>query len=442
MIPIHSIATDIGDLAMAHIKLSRRDLWHSLNKVAATAALSAVPMGRLFAAPQDYTGRFFMTIQAEGAWDTASFCDPKMNVAGESIINHWATSGDIDTAGNLPFAPVANNAAFFNKHYNKMLVINGIDAQTNSHSTGVLHNWSGRNSAGFPSLTALFATQHAPQLPLSYLNYGGYAETARLIRYTRLNDVNALLSVLTPNILPWDRAQTFQNPEMLAVVKEHQQARLQRLRRRSTNLPRAQYTMDAYYTARQNAAGLEDFAAVIPSSDELQSNSFMQQMQMTVLAFKSGAACSADAVLNGFDTHADHDAEQMPKLAELTDGINYLWDYATQQGIADRLTVLIASDFARTPWYNSSSGKDHWPIGSAIVMENNPSWGNRVIAGTDEKQNVLKLNSNTLTPDTKGNVIYPKHIHQAIRDYLGIGGVFNDTFNLNTSEQFNFFGLG
>lgn len=426
---------------MDNIKLSRRGLLHSLNKVAATAAFSTASTGKLFAAPQNYTGRLFMTIQADGAWDTASFCDPKANIAGESIINNWATTDDMHTAGNLPFAPVANNAEFFNKHYTKMLVINGIDAQTNSHSTGVLHNWSGRNSAGFPSLTALFAAQHAPHLPLSYLNYGGYAETARLIRYTRLNDVNALLSVLTPNVLPWDRTQTFQNPDMLEAVKEHQQARLQRLRSRATNLPRAQYAMDAYYSARQNAAGLEDFAAVIPSSDELQNNSFKQQMQMTVLAFKSGVACSADAFLNGFDTHADHDAEQMPKLAELTAGIDYLWDYAAEQGIADRLTVLVASDFARTPWYNSSNGKDHWPIGSAIVMEHNPSWGNRVIAGTDDKQNVLKVNPNTLIPDTSGNIIYPKHIHQALRGYLGMsGGVLNDTFNLNTTEQFNFFG--
>lgn len=426
---------------MDNIKLSRRGLLHSLNKVATTAALGAVPTGKLFAAPEDYTGRFFVTIQAEGAWDVASFCDPKANVAGEEVVNHWAENTEIDTAGNLPFAPVANNTDFFNKHYQKMLVINGVDAQTNSHSTGVLHNWSGRNSAGFPSLTALFAAQHAPQLPLSYLNYGGYAETARLIRYTRLNDVNALLSVLTPNVLPWDRTQTFQNPDMLAMVKDHQQARLQRLRSNNTNLPRTQYAMDAYYSARENAAGLEDFAAVIPPNDELQDNRFMQQMQMTVLAFKSGVACSADAVLGGFDTHSDHDDNQMPQLAELTNGIDYLWDYAAEQGIADRLTVLIASDFARTPWYNSSNGKDHWPIGSAIVMENNPSWGNRIVAGTDEKQSALKLNPNTLSTDTSGSIIYPKHIHQALRDYLGIsGGAVDDAFKLNTTEQFNFFG--
>lgn len=420
--------------------MKRRDFLGSIKKVAAISALSSVPSGRLFAAPEDYMGRFFVTVQAEGAWDVASFCDPKSNIPDEKIINTWAQTAEIQTMGNLHYAPVANNQKFFEKHYQKMLVINGIDSQTNSHSTGVLHNWSGRNSAGYPSLTALFAATHASQLPLSYLNYGGYAETSHLIRYTRLNDVNALLSVLTPNILPWDRNQTFQHPDMLALVKEHQQARLQRLRTQTHNLPRTQYAMDAYYSARENAGGLEDFAAVIPPEDELQSNQLMQQMQITALAFKSGTACSADIVLKGFDTHAFHDRDQWPLLSELTTGIDYLWDYAEEQGIADRLTVLIASDFARTPWYNSSEGKDHWAVGSAIIMEKNASWGNRFIAGTDAMQNAVTINPSTLQPASSGKIIYPKHIHQAMRDYLGIsGGAIDDAFPLNNTENFNFF---
>ena len=62
-----------------------------------------------------------------------------------------------------------------------MLVINGIDAQTNSHTTGVLHNWSGRNAEGFPSITALFAARFAPKQPLSYLSFGGFSQTAGII---------------------------------------------------------------------------------------------------------------------------------------------------------------------------------------------------------------------------------------------------------------------
>ncbi len=411
--------------------MKRRDFISGLHKIAAFSALGGVS-GKLWAAPEDYTGRLFVTVQAAGAWDIASFCDPKKNIAGEAPINNWAHTQDIASVGNLRYAPVAANAAFFTKHYTKLCVINGVDMQTNSHSTGVLHNWSGRNSAGFPSLTALFAARFAPQLPLAYLNYGGYAETARLIRYTRLNDVNSLLTVLTPNVLPWDRNGHYQNPDMLALVQAHQQKRLERLRAQPNLLPRTRYALDSYYAAQLNAQSLKDFAAVIPDASELESNRFKQQMQITLLAFQSGVACSADMVLDGFDTHANHDRDHFPKLTELTQGIDYLWDYAETLGLADRLTVLVGSDFSRTPWYNSSNGKDHWPIGTVLVMEKNAPFGNRLWQATDDSLHAVKVDPVTLKPSAAGTVIYPKHIHKALRQHLGIAEAsLDDAFPLN-----------
>ena len=98
----------------------------------------------------EYQGKLVVAVQADGGWDPTSFCDPKVNVAGEPVINHWAEREEIRTAGGIAYAPFANNARFFEKYHREMLVINGVDAQTNSHSVGIVHNWSGRNSEGFP----------------------------------------------------------------------------------------------------------------------------------------------------------------------------------------------------------------------------------------------------------------------------------------------------
>ncbi len=65
-------------------------------------------------------------------------------------------------AGNIPYAPFADNEAFFEKHHDKMPVINGVDFQTNSHTTGIVHGWSGRTGRGYPSLTALLAAHFSP----------------------------------------------------------------------------------------------------------------------------------------------------------------------------------------------------------------------------------------------------------------------------------------
>ena len=78
-----------------------------------------------------------------------------------------------------------------------MLVINGVDMQTNSHTTGVLQlEWP--QLGGFPTLTAMFAANNAPEQPLSYINFGGFAQTANLIRFNRFQDIGDLTDLLEP----------------------------------------------------------------------------------------------------------------------------------------------------------------------------------------------------------------------------------------------------
>ena len=42
--------------------------------------------------------------------------------------------------------------------------------------------------------------------------------------------------------------------------------------------------------------------------------------------------------------------------------------------------------------YNAEEGKDHWPIGSFMVMEKNQSWTNRIVGETDERHFARKVN--------------------------------------------------
>ena len=159
--------------------MKRRQLLHWMGK---GLALSALPTANLYATEPNYTGRLLLTVQADGGWDVTSVCDPKMNVPGEDEINVWARSAEIQTAGNIQYAPFASSEAFFQKYYRDILVINGIDSQTNAHAVGILHSWSGRNAAGYPSLPALMTAIDAPTMPMSYVSFGGFGATANLIR--------------------------------------------------------------------------------------------------------------------------------------------------------------------------------------------------------------------------------------------------------------------
>ena len=60
-------------------------------------------------------------------------------------------------------------------------------------------------------------------------------------------------------------------------------------------------------------------------------------------------------------------------MTNLTNSIDFLWEFAEIHGVADRLVVVMGSDFGRTNHYNVDAGKDHWPIGSFVVMGKNPS---------------------------------------------------------------------
>ena len=427
-----------------------------------TAALAATTIAgfRLpLAHAADYAGKLCVFVQADGGWDPTSFCDPKANTPGEPVINHWAETDEVRRAGRVRYAPFAGNDAFFKKYHRRMLVINGVDAQTNSHTVGIVHNWSGRNSEGYPATTALLAAHGAPGLPVSYVNFGGYSETSGLTRYTRLDNPNLLRSVAYPRGEGEDWAEhpedsAFISREDWAAMRRRRAATVRRLASRKNLLPGEALRLAHYEAAFASSEGLKAFADAIPTEDQLEQpvearigndtywSQLRRQAQLTVLAFKTGVSVAADLYLGGFDTHARNDAGQGWLLANLTDGVDYLWEYAERHGVADRLFVVIGSDFGRTNFYNADDGKDHWPIGSYVVMEKGQRWTNRVAGETDGLHFAQKINPRTLRrDDRKGTIIYPKHVHKALRRYLGIeDSPGARRFPFNNTEDFAFFG--
>ena len=430
--------------------MKRRDVLKSL--IGATAGVSAgfrLPLAHA----DDYSGKFFVFVQADGGWDPTCFCDPKTNTRGEPVITHWSERNDVRQAGNIPYAPFANNASFFEKYYDRMLVINGVDAQTNSHTVGVTHNWSGRNSEGFPTTTALLAAQYGAAMPAPYLSFGGFSRTGGVTRYTRLDNPDLLRSIATPEATSW--GGRYVGEEDWEALRVYGDETARRLVVTPNLMPGAVYRSALYRSAMADE-GLKRLADAIPPEDQLEpdeqsgvipgsnnqyGSDLRRQAQLAVLGFRTNVSVSADLLLGGFDTHGTHDPEAEWLLGNLADSVDYLWDYAEVQGVADRLVVVIGSDFARTNFYNAQDGKDHWPIGSFVVMEKSQSWANRVVNGTDDLQFAQKVNPTTLQRDEAGGtIIYPKHVHKALRRHLGIeesaGAV---RYPFNNTEDFTLF---
>jgi hypothetical protein len=90
---------------------------------------------------------------------------------------------------------------------------------------------------------------------------------------------------------------------------------------------------------------------------------------------------------------------------------------------------------------NNANGKDHSSVGSQILMEANPTWGNRVFGVSGPRHQATRINTATGAVDpVNGVVIRPRHIHAAVRQYLGITTT-DPRFDLKVpdTEKFDFF---
>ena len=201
-----------------------------------------------------------------------------------------------------------------------------------------------------------------------------------------------------------------------AAVQRYHNNTMNRLRARKGLVPASYRTLNAYADAFAGGGGLKEFAVKVK---ELGTSN---PWHGAIAAFVTGVSASADLVSGGFDTHGDNDRRQSVALSVLTQRVDSLWEMAEEHGLADRLVVIVGSEFGRTNYYNGQDGKDHWPVGSLVVMEKNQPWTNRAISGSDELHFARAIHPRTLKPDDRnGTILYPKQVHKALRRYLGLG---------------------
>lgn len=419
--------------------MNRRKLLGFLGLTGLGIALPAVPCRVWAAQTSAYKGLLYINLQASGGWDVTSFCDPKINQPNEKIINNWATSAEIQKVGNIAYAPVGNNSRFFTQHYDKMLVINGINSRTNAHVAGRLFNHTGSQKNGAPHLSALHAFAQNKGLAMPLMVYGDSA-TANLVAPTKLS--RDIFQIVEPNVRTPGQATQWLANDDLAAIKALQAERATSLKDGKLQLAKQQQQVNEYYdSVFADTEGFKNFSALYMGLNEGEyiKDNYTDAIKFALTAFTTGLGVSADVTINGFDTHDEHDVRGVKALDDLTNAACMLWHYAEQLGISDRLVVSLASDFGRTPYYNDGRGKDHWTYGSTILMQKNVSWTNRVIGKTTELHKALKINPQTLQVDPNGIELEPSHIHHNLRNYLGIAA--NPAalrFKLDASNQVDF----
>lgn len=402
--------------------MNRRQFFLSGLAGAATLTALAPRPRRAWAAPD--AGALWVNVQASGGWDQALFCDPKPQLRPALS----AADREIRQAGGIPYLGFADlgqpaGQGFFGRYHDRMTVFNGIDTATNNHELGARYSASGSRNDGHPCLAAQVAAVHGAALPLSFLDYGGFDATADLVAPTRLQPGQGRL--LATLVKPSETSQgPYLAPSAVGLVEAAHQRRLQR-QRAAARLPGVQQGLDALQRGRAAQKDLQRL--VIPAS----TGTNAQLMDLALSAYQQGLAASVGLAIHGFDTHTDNDSGQAAVLAALFALIGHIIDEAERRSLP--VVVVATSDFGRTPYY-TSSGTDHWPVSSALVVQSAAARQrglalpvDRVIGATTDGAvaqalRAVKINPQTLQPDDSGVIMTPGHLVRALRRLARIDG--------------------
>ena len=95
---------------------------------------------------------------------------------------------------------------------------------------------------------------------------------------------------------------------------------------------------------------------------------------------------------------------------------------AERHGIADKVVVVVGSDFGRTPGYNDGNGKDHWSVTSMLFMGQGIQ-GGRVVGASSDGHRAFGVDDalNVIPDEESEQKINPAHVHSAFRNKFAQG---------------------
>ena len=422
--------------------MKRRDFL----KISTATGLMSIGGARLAQAQSNFSGPYWLLIEARGGWDPTSFCDPKGRGLGPNgDINNY-DQNDIGTAGNFAYAPppdsfpggggLFTNQEFFTNHFQRLVVVNGINMGTNSHTVGRTAAWSGTRVGSHPSFGAVVAGAVGPELALPFVtnSSGESAVTKGLVPTTTVSgrELNVIREAAFPNRSNVFNGNTntqyfadgvYNQVQAASAARRQRQQAAQRLTRirgaqvlhdNARNIDSS--TIGMFVDQLNNAAAPNAYVQTRNRAEQL-----FDQAQSAFAAFESGAAAAAQIDLGGFDTHNNHDASHYPRLMDYLAAVDNIIQDAIDRGLGNNLIIVMGSDFARTNRYNEDNGKDHWSHGSMMVW-GAPAFinGNRRIGATDNEQRSRRVNASTLALDSNGIELTMEYIHQSLRSVAGV----------------------
>lgn len=368
-----------------------------------------------------YGGPYYIVFNASGGWDTTYLMDPK----GIEGINRLYKDEEIVTVGKRRIAPIKkhiekgmSNEDFFAKYGPELRVLNGMDLSVNNHSPCARYMATGKlDSLAYPTFPALVAACHGSAAPLAFLTFGNYSATGNLVPMSRVPYLQSLNLLAKADSVEGNERAPYHDPFVSDRIERALEQQFES-RVGEARLPRVERSQSMLYSAQVNSKALKRVVPFIPK--EVAKERLAQQADIALASFKAGVCVSANLSIGQFDSHNNNDPDQMKLIPEFLAGIDYVLRKSEDLQIREKLIVIVQSEMGRTPTYNNGNGKDHWSINSIMFLGKGIT-GDRVIGATDEKQQAVPINPQSLAIDKENGIrVRPEHIHLALREFAGI----------------------
>jgi uncharacterized protein (DUF1501 family) len=347
-------------------------------------AFLALPFGVAVAAALGAAGaansRRFLFIHAQGGWDPLCVFAPLFGRAGidmEPEAAPWTVGGL--SLVDSPLRPQVRH--FFETWHQRTLVLNGVSTRSVNHETCQAVALTGGTSDTRADFPTLLAAAQAETFRLPHVAFSGPVfpgeHTLLVSRATGLIQatVNGELLALA------DQPMLGLDDPTSRVTRDYLARRAQTFAQ-----GRGSERSSAYLEAVRRAGGLSDDRYQIELEPKA---TVLSQAKSAIAALRDGV-CRVATLGTGFlwDSHVDN-ADQTTQFEALFGDLDkVLAELAITPGpegrpLSEDTLVVVSSEMGRTPGYNDTTGRDHWPFTTMLLIGDGLS-ADRVVGGFDD----------------------------------------------------------
>lgn len=427
------------------MRFSRRSF---LSRTALTAGALALPSGSLLtlggcSSSSRRTDHYFVFYLMVGGWDLMFTTDPVARKDGFYIPYD---DDDLVMAGDLRLGPAMKPLLPFSQ---KLGILKGIYVDALNHPQARFRMVTGRfkppgNRVSSPSVQTLIA-QHAQsrnggayELPnlssdaLRPATFRGDVDDLRL-EPVRVSSVDQLkgLTTLKGDVAKHrkDIEEALREKDALATKRWTTASSSDLAQRFETfaNLERDLAQSDYRERVRASTSVVDDARGAIGAAGDRQS----RQVKLAIEAIKQDLAPIVTVGSGEFDAHSRGEYASHPQaiqrgisaVADIAHGLDAV-DAGGGRTLLDMTTIVVTSEFSRTPSRNELGGKHHWPTNSMLLLgkgvRRNKNGQPRVFGAVDENLVAQAINPRNGSTKKGADVLDMSH---GLATVLALAGI-------------------